>query len=158
MAILGQAPREVFIDDVSSDNSDKMIGSYKQHNVNANMIWFKKYKKLETDTLPFPQNSFWKNLEKYSLASKSGELPLQKVDSANFKKTVILLGGTYQKNPKYYAETDYHKVLNFFIGTEKMNGIDIHANTLMTLLFLNGPMEQVSLFSSIYCSLQLVIE
>ncbi len=118
-------------------------------NVNGNMIWLKTYrdnkgnaieqaKKDKTACLKYSSN--WNQLKKISLNCNLFEL-----DETLFKQSIILLGGTYQPNKIFHAgEGDNHNVLDF-MGKSSFGGVDIYANTLMTLLHLDQekPMQQL---------------
>ncbi len=116
-----------------------------QHNsdvkpdVNSTMIWIKHYQKPKDGI----QRSHWQQLQKRSLGLEK-PIPHDRID-----KQVLLLGGTDQEDPNYRAGSgDYHKVLNF-ISDESMAGVDIHANTLMTFLYLSQGKQNLPLMNQI---------
>jgi len=50
-----------------------------------------------------------------------------------------MLGSTHSKNSDKFA------VLNL-LNNQKMYGVDIHANTLMSILYFNGQLKPISLW------------
>lgn len=118
--------------------------------VNSTNIWIKNYQAEEglgeTDEKCTRCYSHWSSLEKYSLSYK-----LSSIFTESFTDSIIILGSTYKPNQIYHnGEGDYYKIPEL-IGDTSVSGVDIHANTLMTLLFLdqNKPMQAVSLLLSL---------
>lgn len=110
---------------------------FKKDDIVANRILFKAYHvpvKEEECTL---QQSYWKKLRKYSANCSLFEVPYE-----DFNQSILMLGGTHSHND------DRFTILNIF-GSKTYSGIDIHANTLMSMFFLNGPLQRLSLLWSI---------
>lgn len=121
-------------------------------NVNANMIWIKNYNKDKSNDCL--QQSYWQQLHKYSLSTECDK-NLNNITHERINNRVLLIGGTDKENPNYKPSSgDYHNVLKI-INTESMSGVDLHANTLMTLLHLaknnqaNPVMQQVNIWLAI---------
>lgn len=84
------------------------------------------------------QKSRWSKLERYSANCSLFDLVEE-----DFAGAVIMLGGAHRHNE------DRFKALNV-AGSEELSGIDLHANTLMTLLHLNGPLKRLPLVESLF--------
>jgi len=110
---------------------------FKKDDIIANRIFFKGYKPAIHEEACNIQQSYWSNLHKYSASCSLFDIPYE-----DFNNSIILLGGTHSQND------DTFKILNIF-GSKTYTGIDIHANTLMTLLFLDGPLKRLSFSWSI---------
>lgn len=128
-----------FIDNVKLKQSTQQLsstGTAQEEkplpNVNANWILIKNYKDSKSPKPNrCPQRSYWKNLTKYSLSCDFGHLFPE-----TFDKTLLLLGATATQNSLYYPEGDHQKISQFW-QDENMSGVDIHANILLTLLYLD---------------------
>jgi hypothetical protein len=109
---------------------------FKKDDIIANRIIFKAYKPPVNEESCIMQQSHWETLHRYSANCSLFDIPYE-----DFNQSIILLGGTYTHND------DTFTILNTF-GSKTFTGIDIHANTLMTLLYLNGPLKRLSLLWS----------
>jgi len=107
---------------------------FKKDDIIANRIWIKSYKSMQTDDECISYKSYWQHLVKYS-----ANCSLYEIDEDDFKDAVIMLGGTHSKN------NDVFNTLNV-LDAQSFTGIDLHANTLMTILHLNGQLKPISLF------------
>ena len=129
-----------FINDVKQAEAAEKDTQKRSHrvNVNANRIWMRNYN-YPHQTNPAKQscgvNSYWDNLKKYSLScSFKGMVPSPEYFDGN----VILLGSTEVENSDDgLGRNDYHKIPDIFVD-KTMSGVDIHANSLMTLLHLDS--------------------
>ena len=123
------AVEQQFTDAVKDNSKNSKVVQKNRGNVNDNMILIKHYKRPENYNCP--EKSYWSQLRKYAVGCTK-EIP-----HTDLNNTVLMLGGTYQENSRYaLGANDYHNVLNFMDG-EPMAGVDIHANTLMTLFYLD---------------------
>lgn len=128
-----------FTNDVEQSKKPNKQALSSQHrvNVNANRIWIKHYRQLSAETKKkgvCGENSYWENLKKFSLScSFKGLVPSPEY----LDETVLLLGSAEKENrDDGLGRADYHKVLKFFVDDE-MSGVDIHANSVMSLLHLD---------------------
>lgn len=118
-------------------------------NVNSTMIWLKHYHKDKNkDGI---QASHWTKLQKRSLNNT------QPIPHDRLINHVLLLGGTDKEDSIYKPSSgDHHKVLSF-INTESMAGVDIHANTLMTLLHLTQGNQQTPIMQQLHPAIGVIL-
>jgi len=104
----------------------------------ANRILFKSYQNVKSsDSNCKVEQSKWSNLRKYSASCNIFEIPYE-----DYNNSIIMIGGTYTGNG------DSFDILNVF-NPKNFTGIDIHANTLMTMLHLDGRLKRVPLIYSV---------
>ena len=78
----------------------------------------------------------WSNMKRYSVLEHMEQgTPIA---SSEYENALLMLGTSYQNNG------DHFQVLNLY-GSEKMSGVELNANTLMTLFFLDGDLHYLSL-------------
>lgn len=123
---------------------DQEINLYKAKNfflsddVIGNRVWFKSYTSSNLEDGCLMQKSNWLKLTKYS-----ANCSLFDIIEEDYAGSIIMLGGTFTQNE------DNFNILNVST-TEHFTGIDIHANTLLTLLHLNGPMQRLPVVKSLF--------
>jgi hypothetical protein len=129
-----------FINDVKQAETTEKETKKRSHrlNVNANRIWMRNYNYPHQTTSakqPCGVNSYWDNLKKYSLScSFKGFIPSPEYFNGN----VLMLGSTEVENSdEGLGRNDYHKIPDILVD-KTMSGVDIHANSLMTLLHLDA--------------------
>ena len=105
----------------------------KANDIIANRIRLKGYKSSLSEGQCTTTQSYWKNLTKLSANCNFFE-----IDEEDYKNSIIMVGGTHQNND------DSFEVLNV-LSAEAMTGVEIHANALLTLLYLNGQTNRLSL-------------
>ena len=108
-----------------------------RNDIIGNRIWMKSYLSSSIDDGCSIQKSYWENLTKYS-----ANCSLYDVIQEDFAGSVVMLGGTHTQND------DRFDMLNVF-SKESFTGIDIHANTLMTMVYQNGSLQRLPLWSSL---------
>jgi len=104
----------------------------------GNRIWIKGYRSRSIENGCSEERSYWEKLTKYS-----ANCSLSDLIEEDFSNAIIMLGGTHSKND------DKFQILNF-IESEKYAGIDLHANTLMTMLYLDGSLKRLPLLESVF--------
>lgn len=101
-----------------------------------NRIVYKEYKQFElSEDIPY-QESYWENFRTYSAS-----YDLYNITEEVFHNSIIYLGGTHSKSDDTFTKDMYDR---------EMSGIEIHANTLMTLFYFDGKLEKLNLFLSIF--------
>ena len=115
-------------------NSSKEI--FLKDDIVGNRIMMKSYNSFLQEDGCSVQESFWKNLTKYSL-----NCSLFDIVEEDYAGSILMLGGTYTQNNDNFD-------VNNILSTDSFTGIDIHANTLMTLLHLDSSMQRVPLWIS----------
>ena len=118
------------------DNSNK--NNFEKDDIIANRILFKSYKDVNSsEEYCKVEQSKWSKLRKYSASCNIFAIPYE-----DYNNSIIMLGGAYTGNG------DSFDILDVF-NAKKFTGIDIHANTLMSMLHLNGKLKRLSLAASI---------
>jgi hypothetical protein len=118
------------------NNTNK--SDFAKDDIIANRILFKSYKDVKSsDRNCKIEQSRWNKLRKYSASCNIFEIPYE-----DYNNSIIMLGGTYTGNG------DTFDILNVF-NSKEFNGLDIHANTLMTMLHLDGKLKRVPLIYSV---------
>ena len=102
----------------------------------ANRIRLKGYKSSLSEGQCTTTQSYWKNLTKLS-----ANCNLFEIDEENYKNSIIMIGGTHKYNDNTF------EVLNV-LSAEAMTGIEINANALLTLLYINGQTKRLTIFYS----------
>jgi len=110
---------------------------FSKDDIIGNRIWLKSYSQFHLENNCSIQNSYWTNLTKYS-----ANCSLFNIIEEDFSNSILMLGGTHTQND------DNFDILNV-MNSESFSGIDKHANTLMTLLHLNGNMQRLGLWVSL---------
>ena len=104
--------------------------SLKNRDVVSNRILFK------ANEEGLATQSKWENYKHYSVlrheSKKSDRIALMEYANA-----IVMLGTSYTNN------ADTFQVLNIF-GSEEQSGVEIHANTLMSLFFFDGQLKLLS--------------
>jgi hypothetical protein len=116
-------------------NASKKI--FEKDDIIANRIWIKAYANGIKEDGCLTYRSYWKKLTKYS-----ANCSLYDIIEEDYAGSVLMLGGTHTHND------DNFNVLNV-LESEILTGIDMHANALMTMLYLKKGMQRVSLDKSL---------
>ncbi len=116
-------------------NSSKQL--FLKNDIIGNRIMTKSYNSLLKEDGCSMQESYWKNLTKYS-----ANCSLFDIVEEDYAGGILMLGGTYAQN------NDNFDVNNIW-STDSFTGVDIHANTLMTLLHLDSSMQRLPLWISL---------
>lgn len=96
-----------------------------------NRIIFKKVQTYEENGNYSSEQSYWNKLTMYS-----AHYPLENIPTENFKDSIIFIGSTHSaSNDKFTT--------NAFIP--EISGVEMHANALMTLFYLDGKLNRLSL-------------
>lgn len=116
-------------------NSSKEL--FLKDDIVGNRIMTKSYYSFVLEDGCSMQGSYWQNLTKYS-----ANCSLFDVIEEDYAGSILMLGGTYSQNNDNFD-------INNILSTDSFSGVDIHANTLMTLLYLDGPLKRLSLWVSL---------
>lgn len=102
-----------------------------------NRIIFKNYEEKvdEGDYETYLSN--WQKLFVYS-----ANYPFDEIIEENFYNSIILLGGTHSNNDDIFN-------IQGVKGVDSLSGIEIQANTLMTLFYLDGKLEKFDFVKSV---------
>lgn len=114
-----------------------MQNNFKEKDIIANRVFLKGYKKEYEEEGCKTSYSYWNNYTKYSAACS----PFDIVEE-DYKDSIILLGGTYSAN------SDEFQVLDVS-DAKDIKGIELHANTIMSLFYLDGQLKQIEFIDSI---------
>lgn len=97
-----------------------------------NRILYKNnYEEEIIDNSSFIQ-SYWKNLKFYS-----ANFDLNFIPANDFSNSIILLGSTHENSNDIFTKD---KVNN------KLSGVEVHANSLLTIFYFNGKLKKLNLF------------
>lgn len=128
---LWQLSRENRIDiDILKDN-------FKERDIVSNRIFLKSYKEENIEDGCKTSSSYWNNYSKYSASCS-----LFEIDEEDFSKAIILLGGTYSRNSDEFHILDVN-------ADKTIKGIELHANTIMSIFYLNGQLKQIDKWNSV---------
>ena len=129
--LLWQLIREKEID------PDKLTKRFLEDDIVGNRILIKSYDDPIVQEGCSFQKSHWLKLERYS-----ANCSLFDIVEEDFAGAVVMLGAVHRHNEDRFKALDV-------AGSEELSGIDLHANTLMTLLYLNGPLGRLGLWQSL---------
>lgn len=101
-------------------------------NIIDNRIIFKDYNNLSLNSDFNHYQSDWPNLSKYS-----ANFPFNMIINENFKNSIIFFGGSFWQDDVFKNKS--------LIGISDLNGVDIQANALMTLFFLEGDLAKINI-------------
>jgi len=110
--------------------------NFDKDDIIANRVLFKNYRDPTVEEDCVQTHSLYSTLTKYSVNCSLFELPYEE-----YNNSIIMLGSTFVGNGDNFNVLDV-------LGAKTLNGIDIHANTLMTMLTLNSPLQRLSWFPS----------
>ncbi|MCT7545278.1 CHASE2 domain-containing protein [Aliarcobacter cryaerophilus] len=113
---------------------NKIKNIFKEKDVVSNRIIIKKYKSSLINNECIIHQSLWDKFTKYS-----AKCSLYDIMEEKFSNGIIILGATYNNNPD---EFDTLSIKNFL---EPIKGVELHANTLMTIFFSNGQLTSLDL-------------
>ena len=111
--------------------------NYKEKDIIANRIWLKGYKNIVKEKNCITMQSYWQDYTKYSASCN-----LYDIDEDDFAKSIILLGTTH------HSSSDTFDTLNVF-GSQQFYGIEMHANAIKTVYYLNGQLKRLGFWQSI---------
>lgn len=118
-----------------SDNPLKS-NDFELQSVIENRIVYRDYNKIELNNSQSFLQSNWLNLRKYS-----AHYPLNLVMNESFQDSIIIFGSSYIDHDIFQN--------NSLLNNPNLNGIDIHANTIITLFWLDGRLEKINIFIGI---------
>jgi len=104
----------------------------------GNRIFLKGYTHEALDEGCRISYSSWKPLRKFSAHCSIFE----NIEPSELNNSIILLGGTHTQN------SDKFTILDVW-GKQEMSGIEVHANALLTMLYLDHPLKRLPLMLSI---------
>jgi hypothetical protein len=100
-----------------------------------NRIIFKDYKEKEIiENSEFIQSK-WNNLKLFS-----ANYPLDYIPEENFRNSIIYLGGTHSNSDDTFVKDSFDR---------ELSGIEMHANALMTMFYLNGKLNRLNILYAI---------
>lgn len=108
-----------------------------------NKIIYKNYAEIESDKNYEYIQSYWNNLRIYS-----ANYPLDLILKEDFKNAILFLGGNHRNSD------DFFKINTFDYN---LSGIEVHANALMTLFYLDGKLKRVNIFYMFFIILGVLI-
>lgn len=134
----------------------ELFNLYKKHDVNIEeeykkaklsfsetRIIFKDYKNESQVDKSIYKESFWENYQSYS-----ANYDLNKIANPLFQDSIIFLGGNHSLNDDEFSKDMLDR---------KISGIEMHANALMTLFYLDGKLDRVNIFLSIFIMALVVV-
>lgn len=121
------------------ENSDETKNKTTFRNINdiENRIIFKNYEEKIDEEEYEVYLSNWEKLSVYS-----ANYPLDEIIEENFENSIILLGGTHSNNDDTFN-------IGGVKGEDSLSGIEVQANSLMTLFYLDGKLEKFGFLKSI---------
>lgn len=122
---------------IKTNKLSQKISDIKNINDIENRIIFKKYREKINENLYETYLSYWNNFFVYS-----ANYPFDEIVEENFHESIILLGGTHSNSNDSFDVNS----MNF---TETLSGIELHANALMTMLYLDGQMKKFNFWISV---------
>ena len=108
--------------------------NFNNNNVVENRIIFKSNYQSDIQGI---KESYWKNLHYYSASFLPLEIPEEKL-----KNSIVLIGGTYNHNDDKFTTSALP-------NTRTQYGIEVHANSLLSLFYLEGQLKKAPLLLSI---------
>lgn len=113
---------------------ENILDNFSQNGISLieNKIIYKNYEDEKKDENYERMESYWNNFKIYS-----ANYPLDMILKEDFKNSILFLGGNHKNND------DFFKIDTF---DNKLSGIEIHANSLMTLFYLDGKLKRVNVF------------
>ena len=110
--------------------------TFYENDIIANRIWIKAYASQDREDGCSTQRSYWEKLSKYS-----ANCSLYDIIEEDFSGAVMILGGTHSRNDDTFSVLDV-------LEADRFTGADLHANTVMTMMHLNGSMRRLSFWKS----------
>jgi len=110
--------------------------SFEEHDIIANRILFKQYQKAKYLN-PLTKMSYWENYRYYS-----AEYHFHGSDEDVYSDAVVMLGTTYHNNNDTFEVLSTSNAIN-------MAGVEVQANVLLTLFYLNGQLKPFPLWATI---------
>lgn len=96
-----------------------------------NRIIFKDYEPAELiENAEFSQ-SYWQNLKLFS-----ANYSLDYIPEEDFKNAIIYLGGTHSNSDDVFVKDSFDR---------ELSGIEMHANAMMTMFYLDGKLNRLSI-------------
>ena len=116
-------------------NISAIKDEFEERDIISNRIMFKEYQaKTYKDPLTNMQKSYWQDVLSYSVYHH-----FNGADDELYEDSVLMLGTTYQNNG------DVFEVLATGNSIE-MSGMEVHANTLMTLYYFDGQLKALDIW------------
>jgi len=115
-----------------------IVKTFFKEDIIANRIWIKRFnKEINISTDCWIRHSLWGALDKYS-----ANCSLYDLVEDDFAGSIVMLGATYRDNEDLFSVLDV-------MGADKLSGIDLHANALMTIWHLKGQLHRLPLTESL---------
>ncbi len=113
------------------DDFFKGFHTQKRSLIENRIIYKQQNREISTKTY-HEEKSYWLQLKMYS-----AHYPLHNIVQENFKDALLLLGSTHSAN---------NDVFTVDVLDRKLSGVEVHANALMTLFYLDGHLTQLPIF------------
>lgn len=117
---------------------DDVLNNFSQDSIALieNRIIFKDYEKQQIINKSELIQSKWQNLKLFS-----ANYELDYIPEENFKNAIIYLGGTHSNSDDTFVKDSYDR---------ELSGIEMHANALMTMFYLDGKLDRLNIYFSIF--------
>lgn len=117
---------------------DDVLNNFSQDSIALieNRIIFKDYEKQQIINKSELIQSKWQNLKLFS-----ANYELDYIPEENFKNSIIYLGGTHSNSDDTFVKDSYDR---------ELSGIEMHANALMTMFYLDGKLDRLNIYFSIF--------
>jgi CHASE2 domain-containing sensor protein len=117
---------------------ENVINNFSQDKIALieNRIIFKDYEKQKIVNNSELIQSKWQNLKLFSANYDLDDIPKE-----NFKNAIIYLGGTHSNSDDIFVKDSYDR---------ELSGIEMHANVLMTMFYLDGKLDRLNIYFSIF--------
>lgn len=117
---------------------DDVLNNFSQDSIALieNRIIFKDYEKQQIINKSELIQSKWQNLKLFSANYEFDYIPEE-----NFKNAIIYLGGTHSNSDDTFVKDSYDR---------ELSGIEMHANALMTMFYLDGKLDRLNIYFSIF--------
>jgi CHASE2 domain-containing sensor protein len=106
---------------------------FERNDIVANRMMIKLFRQPHSDDDCIIARSYWEHLTQYST-----QCSFYDVIEEDFSGSLLLLGATHALSSDFFH-------INGLPGTEQMAGVQLHANTLMTMFLLDGKLGRLSL-------------
>ena len=118
-------------------NITKIKQKFKKEDIVANRIFLKDYKSYSLEDNCPTQTSYWTNLTKYS-----ANCNFYDIAEEDFANSILMLGANHSQSYDKFDTLDILSATNY-------SGIELHANSINSLLFLNGQLKRVNFIESL---------
>lgn len=129
----------------NNDNNIEIHNQFTNKSDIENRIIFRNYEEKidEDDYETYLSN--WQKLFVYS-----ANYPFDEIIEENFYNSIVLLGGAHSSNDDRFSVSSLK-------DADSLSGIEVHANTLMTLFYLDGKLEKYNFYKSVFIVFALFI-